>query len=388
MANDENQGQTAASAPAASTSPEPAANTADIPGAIEVPIEPGPDQVRKTRLSQLPTFFFKMDEIRKEGKKEKHANLTSGHSASSTASLTESILEYRTLNGRTYHSSRLGSDAYWGPNDERQNEAMDMNHHFMTLCIGGKLFLSPLKDDIQKVLDIGTGTGLWAIDFADEYPNCEVIGTDLSPIQPSWCPPNVKFEIDDAEQEWTYASNSFDFIHIRYIVGGIADWSRLFKQAYKAIKPGGWLESLETEADYRSDDGTLKPDSAMMVWRDLFLEGGKKLGRSFTLLSDETQKKAMEEAGFINITTRDIKVPVSGWPADPKLKEIGQWFQYTLEQDLEGFVMFMWNKVLGRSLEEMHVFLAAFRKEMRSRSIHAYLPQRVVYGQKPETATA
>jgi hypothetical protein len=29
-------------------------------------------------------------------------------------------------------------------------------------------------------------------DFADEYPNAEVIGTDISPIQPSWVPPNLK----------------------------------------------------------------------------------------------------------------------------------------------------------------------------------------------------
>lgn len=49
--------------------------------------------------------------------------------------------------------------------------------------------------------------------------------------------------------------------------------------------------------------------------------------------------------------------------------------------------MFMWNTVLGRSIEEMHVFLANFRKELRSpRTIHAYLPQRVVYARKPETA--
>ena len=29
-------------------------------------------------------------------------------------------------------------------------------------------------------------------DFADAYPNCEVIGTDLSPIQTTWIPPNLK----------------------------------------------------------------------------------------------------------------------------------------------------------------------------------------------------
>jgi hypothetical protein len=29
-------------------------------------------------------------------------------------------------------------------------------------------------------------------DFADEFPDCKVIGTDVSPIQPSWIPPNLK----------------------------------------------------------------------------------------------------------------------------------------------------------------------------------------------------
>ncbi|KAI1660025.1 S-adenosyl-L-methionine-dependent methyltransferase [Daldinia decipiens] len=261
------------------------------------------------------------------------------------------------------------------------------NHHFLTLCLGGNLFLAPLKDDIKRILDIGTGTGLWPIDIGDEFPNCEVVGTDLSPIQPSWCPPNVKFEIDDLEQEWTYAPNSFDYIHIRYMVGSVADWPKLFRQAFKTLKPGGWIESFEVEADYRSDDGTLKPDSAMIMWRDLFTEGGKKLGLSFTLISDDVQRKGIEDAGFVDMTVKDIKVPMGPWPADPKLKEIGQWAQYTLEQDLEGYVVFMWNTVLGRSLEEMQVFLASFRKELRSsRTIHAYIPQRVVYARKPEAA--
>lgn len=31
-----------------------------------------------------------------------------------------------------------------------------------------------------------------ASDFADEYPDAEVIGTDISPIQPGWVPPNLK----------------------------------------------------------------------------------------------------------------------------------------------------------------------------------------------------
>jgi len=52
------------------------------------------------------------------------------------------------------------------------------------------------------VLDLGTGTGIWAIDVADEFPNADVIANDLSPIQPENVPENVAFEVDDVESEY------------------------------------------------------------------------------------------------------------------------------------------------------------------------------------------
>ncbi|GKU09081.1 unnamed protein product, partial [Fusarium langsethiae] len=102
---------------------------------------------------------------------------------SSTASVISSIFEYRKLHGRTYHRE-IGSAQYWAANDERQSELLDINHHCLTLGIGGKLHLAPIDTSkITKALDIGTGTGIWALDFADEHPNIQVIGTDVSPIQ-------------------------------------------------------------------------------------------------------------------------------------------------------------------------------------------------------------
>lgn len=49
---------------------------------------------------------------------------------------------------------------------------------------GGKLFTAPIGDSPQRVLDIGTGTGIWAIEFGDQFPSAQVIGNDLSPVQP------------------------------------------------------------------------------------------------------------------------------------------------------------------------------------------------------------
>lgn len=53
--------------------------------------------------------------------------------------------------------------------------------------LDNKLGLAPPNDpnsNAKRVLDVGTGTGIWAIDYADEHPEATVIGVDLSPIQP------------------------------------------------------------------------------------------------------------------------------------------------------------------------------------------------------------
>lgn len=43
-----------------------------------------------------------------------------------------------------------------------QNEGLEL-HHYMLLCLNdGKLFRAPIKDP-QMVLDVGTGTGTWAM---------------------------------------------------------------------------------------------------------------------------------------------------------------------------------------------------------------------------------
>jgi hypothetical protein len=47
-----------------------------------------------------------------------------GDSASETTSLNSSIFHYRHENGRRYHAYKDGE--YWGPNDEKQNEQLDI----------------------------------------------------------------------------------------------------------------------------------------------------------------------------------------------------------------------------------------------------------------------
>lgn len=65
----------------------------------------------------------------------------------------------------------------------------------------------------------------------DEYPSASVVGVDLSPIQPSWVPQNVKFMVDDAESPWVYPAKTFDFIHLRHLASSLKDTPGLISQA-------------------------------------------------------------------------------------------------------------------------------------------------------------
>ncbi|KAE9579747.1 hypothetical protein CGMCC3_g4315 [Colletotrichum fructicola] len=157
--------------------------------------------------------------------------------APSTESLRPSLFDYRQENGRTYHRYKDGK--YIFPNDERESDRLDMEFQIWMISLDDRLGVAPPclgSSKPTRVLDIGTGTGIWAMHFGDEHPEAEVIGTDLSPIQPGFVPPNVKFEIDDLEDEWTY-SLPFDYIHSRVMTSSIGDWSVYLRKCYENLKP-------------------------------------------------------------------------------------------------------------------------------------------------------
>ncbi|KAK5657918.1 hypothetical protein OQA88_2467 [Cercophora sp. LCS_1] len=174
-----------------------------------------------------------------------------------SSSLSESVRDYNFENNRRYHKFREGS--YHFPDDKPEQAREDMKHAMIVNLCDGRLHFAPLERP-KKILDIGTGTGIWAIDVADEYPEADVLGIDLSPIQPNKIPHNLRFMVNDAESKWFHRPNTFNYIHIRHMTSSIKDWPRLLSQAYKALKPGGWVEIQDLRFVLKCDDGTLEPD--------------------------------------------------------------------------------------------------------------------------------
>lgn len=81
---------------------------------------------------------------------------------STPTSLSSSIRDFKFENDRRYHEYKQGQ--YHFPNDESEQQRENMKHHMIVALCGNKLHNAPLSDP-RKVLDIGTGTGMWAIEI-------------------------------------------------------------------------------------------------------------------------------------------------------------------------------------------------------------------------------
>lgn len=94
----------------------------------------------------------------------------------------------------------FNSIAYAFPNDLLEQERLALQGEILRQLFGEKLFFSPLIKSMppRAILDIATGLGDWAIQMGDLFPDSQVIGTDLSPIQPVDVPPNVNFYVEDS----------------------------------------------------------------------------------------------------------------------------------------------------------------------------------------------
>ena len=237
---------------------------------------------------------------------------------------------------------------------------------------GNKLILAPISKYVHNVLDLGTGTGIWASDFADCHPEASVIGTDLSPIQPGFTPPNCKFEIDDFEQDWTF-KQEFDLIHGRMLLASFADPLKFFRQSFDGLKPGGWMEMQDFCMPMMSDDGTLTGDCALQRWNNLYCYAcANKLGRDAGWA--RRYKEWMLGAGFENVVQHVFKWPLNTWPKDPEMKELGQWNMINTLDGIQGFTMRLLTRELGMTVQEVEVLLMEVRKDVRNKKIHAYWP--------------
>ncbi len=157
---------------------------------------------------------------------EDEIDYTSAYSLASTSA------EYMIEHGRHF-PSRDGSLPFpRGDEVARENEIA--LHNLMFHLYDNRLYEAPIQQP-RNVLDVRCGTqGLWAKNMADGFPDAQVTGIDIFPIDTEGRQ-NLQFPIQSHNDQWILDEilqqfGKFDFINARHLFASSRDYPNIYRQ--------------------------------------------------------------------------------------------------------------------------------------------------------------
>lgn len=288
-----------------------------------------------------------------------------------------------THHGREFQRLALERQIYFAPVDESERDRLNFQHAIFALVFDDRVVFPSLNNP-RRILDCGYGTGAWAEEVADLFPDCQVYGVDISNhLHVTNQPQNLHLQIDDLNRRFAFARNSFDLVHSQLVAGGIdaERWPTYLRDMYRVTRPGGWCQMVEMYYQVQSYNGTLTDDHALRQWSTrLFesLQGLKDLRKPLHLAND------MREHGFVDVEERMIMLPTCGWPTESEREnEIGRAHRENVRDFLSSLALYPFTEILGMHPQEAQILIARARNEADNHDFEAYFPLYVVVGRKP-----
>lgn len=189
----------------------------------------------------------------------------------------------------------------------------------------------------HHILDIGCGTGRWAIELARQFDQATVVGIDIVPPERPFTdelplPTNYHFQLGNILQGLPFPAGSFDYVHMRIMGLGIpADqWLTVINELARLTAPGGWIESVECGLP---TDGGPALQRCIGAFTQILTARGIDLARTRTL--DDCFRRAQPPLAAVQSRVVDIPLGAHGggigvrmaWNCRNAIQNMGQFFQ-------------------------------------------------------------
>jgi SAM-dependent methyltransferase len=197
---------------------------------------------------------------------------------------------------------------YLLPKDEGEINRLDFQHYLFRHVLRGN-FLAPLSAP-RSILDVGCGTGRWAIEMARQFPQANIIGIDMAPPPSETASPadprpdNYAFVQGNILEGLPFEEQTFDYVHQRLLYAAIPaqEWPRVINELARVTMRRGWVELLEGSAVVQGGGPALANftawGAAASAARGIDIHIGSQIGR------------LLYAAGLQNVVLREIRLPV------------------------------------------------------------------------------
>lgn len=198
---------------------------------------------------------------------------------------------------------------YQLPKDEEENFRLDFQHHALFHAISNH-YVAPISLPLLTVLDVGTGTGIWAAEIARLCPSSVVVGIDLSASsfkQPSQ--ENCLLRVGNALTGLPFPDEFFSYTYQRLLVAGIIaeNWPRVIHELVRVTRINGWIELIEIDNQMQhAGPATAQMQTFMnMVSQSMGFDG-----EIIRYLGD-----LLGQEGLQGVEMQPIPIPVDAWAA-------------------------------------------------------------------------
>lgn len=141
---------------------------------------------------------------------------------------------------------------------EEELSRLRLQDELITDSMGGVLSEQPNASSFRSVLDVGCGSGNWALAVARTYPEMSVAGVDISGRMIEFAraqateqgvSDRVEFRVMDALRMLEFPNNSFDLVNLRFGVSWMRkwDWPKLISEFQRISRPGGVIRVTELQ---------------------------------------------------------------------------------------------------------------------------------------------
>lgn len=230
-------------------------------------------------------------------------------------------------------------------------------------------------------MDLGCGTGIWALDVACKFPQTHVVGVDLAPIQPANGPKNCDFySCFDYESLWEMGEDSWDVIHMQMGSGSVMGWESLYRRVFSHLRPGAWFEQVEIDFEPRCDDRSLEA-TTLSAWYKYLKEATQRTMRPLAHSSRETIS-ALQKAGFTEIDHQIVGLPLNPWHHDDQEKNVARWYNLAFSETIEPFSL-VFSRVYESPMEYVEKITDAVKQEAYNEDLHVYNLLHMYRARKP-----